>query len=180
MKVRAEYSTASKPFHRTACNLLNQSVLELPFAFQYDIMLYYFVMETDSFEQLVAEALDSLPELFLELMDNVQVVVEEWPSPEQLAAVGLRSRTQLLGLYEGIPLTRRGSRYGLVAPDKITIFQRPIERICANDEHMRQQVQDTVIHELGHHFGINEERMAVLEAERNRKRRQQRLVNRQE
>lgn len=128
-------------------------------------------METDQFEQLVAEALDTLPDAFLQMLDNVQVVIAEWPSARQLASVGLRQRTSLLGLYEGIPQTERGVYYGQVLPDKITIFQRPIERLCQSDEEVKQQVQDTIIHELGHHFGIDEERMAELEDERDRKRR---------
>ncbi|HEX8683903.1 MAG TPA: metallopeptidase family protein [Ardenticatenaceae bacterium] len=128
-------------------------------------------METAEFETLVVEAIESLPEDFLRLMDNVEVVVEEWPTPRQLRSVGLRHPASLLGLYEGIPLTRRGHNYGLVLPDKVTIFQRPIERICSTDEEVCQQVQDTVIHELGHHFGIGEGRMRELERERNMKRR---------
>lgn len=127
-------------------------------------------METDDFEELVVEALDALPERFLQLLDNVQVVIAEWPTRRQLASVGLRHRSSLLGLYEGIPQTYRGHSYGQVLPDKITIFQRPIELICRSDDEVRLQVQDTVIHELGHHFGIDEERMAELEAERDRRR----------
>ncbi len=133
-------------------------------------MLYFNVMETDRFEQLVDEALEELPEQFRLLMDNVQVVVEPWPTPEQLRAVRLSRGTMLLGLYEGIPRPKRGISYGLVLPDKITIFQGPIERLCQSEAEVRQQVLDTVIHEVGHHFGIGEERMAVLEAERHRRR----------
>jgi predicted Zn-dependent protease with MMP-like domain len=132
-------------------------------------------METEAFEELVIEALDSLPEEFRRLMNNVEIVVEEWPTQRQLASVGLSHPNSLLGLYEGVPQTRRGSHYGLVVPDKISIFQRPIERICRTDEQIRQQVVDTVVHELGHHFGIDEPRMRQLEAERNRKRQGQGL-----
>lgn len=132
----------------------------------------------NEFELLVSEALDALPEEFQRLMENVEVVVEEWPSAHQLASVGVRARTGLLGLYEGIPQTRRTSSYGLVVPDKITIFQRPIERICHTPEAIRQQVEDTVIHELGHHFGIGEARMRELEAERDRKRRERSRLQR--
>jgi predicted Zn-dependent protease with MMP-like domain len=139
-------------------------------------MLYFNVVETDRFEQLVDEALDQLPDSFRALMDNVQVVVEAWPTPEQLRAVGSARGMTLLGLYEGIPRPRRGSAYHLVLPDKITIFQGPIERICQSEEEVRQQVTDTLIHEVGHHFGIDEERMAALEAERLQKRRERRAT----
>ncbi len=134
-------------------------------------------MESETFEKLVVEALDGLPDTFLQLMDNVQVVVEPWPSPRQLASVGLRHPASLLGLYEGIPQTRRGVHYGLVLPDKITIFKEPIVRICTGDEEIRQQVIDTVVHELGHHFGIDEARMHELEAERDQKRRALRNIS---
>lgn len=128
-------------------------------------------METEQFERLVVEAVEALPDQFLRLLDNVQLLVAEWPSPEQLASVGLHAPWQLLGLYEGIPQTSRGLFYGQVLPDRITIFQRPIERICRSGEEIREQVRDTVVHELGHHFGIDEDRMEELEAERDRRRR---------
>lgn len=127
-------------------------------------------MDTDTFRELVKEAIDSLPDEFLRFMENVEVVVQRFPTRRQLESVGLRGRYSLLGLYEGTPLTRRGSAYSLVVPDKITIFQAPIEAICLTHEDIRQEVQDTVIHELGHHFGIDEARMSELEAERDRKR----------
>ena len=128
-------------------------------------------MESEHFDELVREALDSLPEDFAVLLDNVQVVVQAWPNEEQLDSVGLHHPTHLLGLYEGIPRTRRGTYYGQVVPDKITIFQYPIERICRTDEEVREQVRDTVIHELGHHFGLDEARLRELERERDRERR---------
>ncbi|MCB0076153.1 MAG: metallopeptidase family protein [Anaerolineales bacterium] len=129
-------------------------------------------MESHLFDDLVREALDELPQEFATLLDNVQVVVQAWPSPAQLASVQLRHPTQLLGLYEGIPRTERGSYYGQVVPDKISIFQYPIERICATDDAVRQQVRDTVMHELGHHFGLDEARLRTLEEERARRRRE--------
>jgi len=127
-------------------------------------------MDIDAFQELVQEAVDSLPDEFLQFMENVEVVVQRFPTRRQLAGVGLKSRYSLLGLYEGTPLTERGSTYSLVVPDKITLFQAPITAICATPEEIRQEIQDTVIHELGHHFGIDEERMSELEAERERKR----------
>jgi predicted Zn-dependent protease with MMP-like domain len=118
-------------------------------------------LSEDEFENLVVAALDTLPEDLLDLMDNVEVTVERWPSRAQLDSVGMRTGT-LLGLYEGIPLTQRTSSYSLVVPDKITIFQRPIEQICATQQDVIDQVRQTVIHEVAHHFGIGEERLDEL------------------
>jgi predicted Zn-dependent protease with MMP-like domain len=111
------------------------------------------------FEELVVAALDTLPEDLLTLMNNIEVTIERSPSRQQMRRVGLRSGT-LLGLYEGIPLTaRNSSSYSLVVPDKITIFQRPIESICSTHEEIVTQVRKTVVHEVAHHFGIGEERL---------------------
>lgn len=118
------------------------------------------------FEQLVQEALDDIPEGLWNGIDNVIVSIEEWPTPHQLQKVGLRNRFQLLGLYEGVPLTSRSTRYGLVPPDKVTIFRQPILRICGtdNDVRIRQQVRRTVLHEIAHHFGISDQRLRELGA----------------
>ena len=116
------------------------------------------------FEQWVVEALDGLPDFVKEHLNNVEVVVADWPSPQELRAVGLNHRWQLLGLYQGVPLTRRTSGYNLVPPDKITLFRCPIERICPTPEAVRQQVRKTVIHELAHHFGISDARLKALGA----------------
>jgi predicted Zn-dependent protease with MMP-like domain len=115
-----------------------------------------------SFEELVAEALDSLPPDIQEKLQNVEVVVEWRPSPTQLRRLGLGSRHTLFGLYEGVPLTGRTSGYGLVLPDKITIFRQPIEAYCRSDDQVRQKVRHTVLHELAHHFGISDERLREL------------------
>ncbi len=116
-----------------------------------------------SFETLVTQALDDLPAAFLQALENVEVVVEPEPSGEQrrrLAAPG----GSLLGLYEGVPRTRRSSGYGLVAPDKITIFEGPIRRASTDDESLVQLVQKTVLHEIAHHFGISDDRLRELGA----------------
>jgi predicted Zn-dependent protease with MMP-like domain len=121
-------------------------------------------VDHEAFSELVAEALDSLPEVFLARMVNVEVLVEEWPSPVDLEAAGLRpgDRAALLGLYHGVPLTRRGSSYAAL-PDMITIYQMPIERYCGNDpDAIRKQVQHTVIHEIAHYYGISDERLDEL------------------
>jgi predicted Zn-dependent protease with MMP-like domain len=119
-------------------------------------------MTETEFEELVIAALDTLPENLLEMMDNIDVTIERLPSRQQMRRAGIRSGT-LLGLYEGIPLTARSSSsYSLVVPDKITIFQRPIEAICSTHEEIVAQVRKTVIHEVAHHFGIGEERLREL------------------
>ncbi|HBY96498.1 MAG: metallopeptidase family protein [Ardenticatenaceae bacterium] len=121
-------------------------------------------MDSLDFEALVAEALESLPEEIARYLNNVDVVIEWAPSPQQLHRLGLQPPQTLLGLYEGIPLTERTSSYGLVLPDRIAIFQRPIEQLCRTPEQIRAQVRRTVIHELAHHFGISDDRLHELDA----------------
>lgn len=114
------------------------------------------------FERLVAEALDSLPDDILRHMDNVDVIIEGWPSRAQLARAGLSPGYTLFGLYEGVPLTKRSSSYGLVPPDKITIFRGPIEATCVDEDAIRLCVVRTVVHEIAHHFGLDEDRLREL------------------
>lgn len=121
-------------------------------------------MDRQEFEQLVIEALDSLPPEIARMLDNVEVTVASWPSPAVLRSVGLRPGEMLFGLYEGVPQTQRTGYYGMVLPDKITIFQGPIERIRRTPEGIREQVRRTVIHELAHHFGISDDRLRELGA----------------
>ncbi len=108
-------------------------------------------LSVDRFRDLVAEALDELPDRFRRVMDNVEVVVEELPPPE----IQRRFSGILLGLYQGVPLDRR-SVMGLHFPDKISIYKRNIESICRTSEEVRDQVKTTLMHEIGHHFGLNE------------------------
>ena len=119
-------------------------------------------MERADFEQLVAETLDGLPADLRRLLDNVEVTVTGWPSPAVRKAAGLRPGQMLFGLYQGVPQTRRTSHYGLVPPDKITIFQGPIERVCRSPAAIRAQVRKTVLHELAHHFGISDKRLREI------------------
>lgn len=119
-------------------------------------------MERSEFETLVAEAVNSLPSEFMERLDNVDVVVETRPTRAQLTRADLPPGASLFGLYEGIPLTRRTSHYGMVLPDKITIFQEPIEAHFHTPAAIRHQVQRTVVHEIAHHFGISDQRLQEL------------------
>jgi predicted Zn-dependent protease with MMP-like domain len=110
------------------------------------------------FRELVAEALDGLPAEFAELLDNVAVVVEDEPDPEDLAALGMQPELgdELLGLYQGIPLDARGFDYGGL-PDRVVIYRGPILRIARTRREVVEQVRETVLHELGHHFGLEED-----------------------
>ena len=120
----------------------------------------------------MARALDGLPPAVVAMLDNVQVIVEDEPTDEQLALGGGypdRPGTiangvadTLFGLYEGIPLTQRGAEYHLVPPDRITIFRGPLERACASPQVIAREVRITVMHELGHHLGLEEDRLADL------------------
>jgi predicted Zn-dependent protease with MMP-like domain len=108
----------------------------------------------DRFEDWVLEAVDSLPDELRDAMSNVAVVVEDEPPPGQ----------PLLGLYQGLPLTRRGGSYAGVAPDKITIFRGPLERFYGADPvELRRQIRRVVLHEIAHHFGISDERLVELD-----------------
>ena len=115
----------------------------------------------ETFEALIAEAIEGLPDEFLDRLDNVGIVAADCPTAEQRAYHHLSPRDTLLGLYEGVALTDRES-YGMVLPDKITIFQRPLEGIAENEEDLIYQVQITVVHEIAHHFGIDDERLHEL------------------
>ncbi len=112
------------------------------------------------------QALDGLPEEIAERMSNVDIEVQDWASAEQLGSVGVSAGQTLLGLYQGIPLTKRTSGYQMVSPDRITIFQGPLERLSGSDAQLVQQVRSTVVHEMAHHFGISDERLREIEAER--------------
>jgi predicted Zn-dependent protease with MMP-like domain len=119
-------------------------------------------MDRQKFEQLVAKAVESLPDEFHDSMENIDVVVADRPTPDQLTSVRKRRGETLLGLYEGVPLIRRSRHYGLVPPDKITIFQKPIESICRDDAQIIAEIQRVVRHEIAHHFGINDDRLRQL------------------
>ena len=110
-----------------------------------------------------------MPEEFVTKLENIDVVVEEQPTPSQLAKVGLRRGQTLLGLYEGVPLTKRGQHYGLVPPDKITIFQKPLESKCRDDE-ITAEIQRVVRHEIAHYFGMDDAALRKIERAKSRRR----------
>jgi predicted Zn-dependent protease with MMP-like domain len=123
-------------------------------------------MRPAGFEELVQKAILELPEHIRQKMDNVEVVVEKKASAEQLAEVGLRSSNSLLGLYQGVPQTAWGRGFGNILPDKISIFQEPIEKLAESDEEIIALVKNTVWHEIAHHFGFSEKGVRRLENKR--------------
>ena len=120
-------------------------------------------MDRERFEWLVARAIEALPDEFISRLENVDVVVEDYPNQGQLTRTGLKRGQTLLGLYEGVPQTRRGAHYGLVPPDKITIFQKPIEAKCRYNAEIKDEIQRVVKHEIAHHFGIDDARLDQIE-----------------
>ena len=121
-------------------------------------------METEQFEELVVQVVNDLPEFFRERLDNVDVIVEEFPDRHTMRLARVRSPYDLLGFYHGVPLTERTANYGLVAPDKISIYRRPIEIQCRSDEELRAMIRRVVLHEIAHHFGISDNRLRDIGA----------------
>lgn len=117
----------------------------------------------EHFEQILAEALDTLPEKYTDNMDNVAIVYEDEPSPEQREQLRLRCNETLFGLYQGIPLPLRGSGYNLVLPDKITMFKLPLQAASRDLDELKRHVKHTLWHELAHHFGLDHPRIHQLE-----------------
>jgi predicted Zn-dependent protease with MMP-like domain len=120
-------------------------------------------MNRDDFLQLVNEALSTIPERFRDAMQNIAIVVEDVPTVEQLSEVGIEPPDTLLGLYEGTPLTERQWSDGNRLPDKITLFQGPIEEASADEDDLVVAIGETLIHEIGHYFGLSEEEIEEIE-----------------
>jgi predicted Zn-dependent protease with MMP-like domain len=119
-------------------------------------------MDSQMFDKLVAQAIESLPDEFRERLENIDIVVADVPTRAQMKSLKGRRGEMLLGLYEGVPLTARTQGYGFVMPDKITIFQRPIEAICRNEAQIVDEIRRVVRHEIAHHFGISDDRLNEL------------------
>ena len=120
-------------------------------------------MTRERFQKLVDEALASIPEDFREAMQNIAIVIEQEPTPEQLAEVGIEPPDSLFGLYQGTPLTERQWAHGNVLPDKVTLFQQVIEDDSESDDDVIVAIGETLIHEIGHYFGLSEEEIEVIE-----------------
>jgi predicted Zn-dependent protease with MMP-like domain len=114
-------------------------------------------MNRATFEELVREAVDDLPEEFAQHLENVVLVVEDEPSPSLLRSLGLNpQRDTLYGLYQGVPLDERDSADGNLLPDTISIYYRPLRRACRTPAALRHEIRATVIHEIAHHFGMDD------------------------
>ncbi|RME35335.1 MAG: metallopeptidase family protein [Thermoflexia bacterium] len=122
------------------------------------------VVEEALFDQFVAEALERLPEFFRNRLENVEIVVEDWPDRRTMRLAGVRSPADLLGFYHGVPLTKRTSSYMLVLPDRITLYRRPILMRCRTPEEVRALVEWTLRHEIAHYFGIDDDRLLEIGA----------------
>lgn len=121
-------------------------------------------MKEKDFKKLVEEAFLDLPEKIRRKMDNVTLCIEKRPTAEQLKKAGIRHAGSLLGLYEGVPKTAYGRGFGMILPDKITVFQEAIENFASGPEKNKELVKIVVWHEIAHHFGIDEKRIKKLES----------------
>ncbi|MBP6059793.1 MAG: metallopeptidase family protein [Candidatus Saccharicenans sp.] len=110
----------------------------------------------DRFQQLVQEAMKAIPRKYLKQIKNVAILVEDYPPPGQ----------NLLGLYHGVPLNHRGSYYGNVPPDVIVLYKVPIESLGASEDAVREKIEEVLLHEIGHYFGLEEETLREIEARR--------------
>ncbi|MCX5641928.1 MAG: metallopeptidase family protein [Candidatus Omnitrophica bacterium] len=120
-------------------------------------------MEEKKFRKLVMEAIDELPEDFKRKISNLYVVVEDFPSGEILKEQGIKSPYSILGLYQGIPVKKRGVSYTNFLPDRITIYQKPIESLGKEADQVKERVKEVFRHELGHHFGFSETELAKID-----------------
>lgn len=122
-------------------------------------------LSRDEFEKLVSKALGDLPKRFRDRLENIVVVVEEAPSQEIIRQFGLKSPFGLLGLYQGVPLKHRGVHYGNILPDQIVIYQRPIEALVRTRGELLIRIRRTVMHEIGHYFGLAESELREIEGD---------------
>jgi len=125
-------------------------------------------MDKEEFEKIVEEGIKAIPKRFLDKLKNVDICVEQEPTSYQLEKLKARKHVLIFGLYEGVPQTKRW-HYGQVLPDKITIFQKSIERVARSKEEIKEIVKNTVWHEIAHHFGMDERQ--IRETEKKQKRR---------
>lgn len=117
----------------------------------------------EQFDQIISEVMDELPEQYIKRLNNVAIIYADEPTPQQREELKLRCDQTLFGLYQGVPLTKRGAGYNLVLPDKITIFKHPILNHSANLDDFKRQVKHTLWHEIAHFYGLDHDRIHMLE-----------------
>jgi len=117
-------------------------------------------MTNEEFEKVIEETIESLPEEIKSRIDNVVFIIQDYPSEDDLKRTGA-GKFELLGLYSGVPLSKRGTSYGMypVTPDRILIFKANIERICKTEKELREKIREVVLHEIGHYLGMDEEQV---------------------
>jgi predicted Zn-dependent protease with MMP-like domain len=116
-------------------------------------------LDTELFSKAVARALQELPEEFLETMDNVEVLVEDFPDQETLRSLGMESKWDLLGLYHGVPITNRSVFTVNLFPERIFLYRLPILRVARTGRNLVQLIREVVVHEVGHHFGFDDDQL---------------------
>lgn len=121
------------------------------------------MINKEDFENMVINAISELPEYFREKMQNVTIHIEEFPDKGTLKSLGYKSPYSLLGLYQGVPVTRRGIHYRNVMPDRITIYRRPILNRNKNSQDVKDDIKRVVLHEIGHYFGLSERELYLIE-----------------
>lgn len=127
-------------------------------------------MMKNNFEQFVREAILALPDHARKVMENVIFIIEQKSRPEKAREIGIKANEILLGLYEGVPKIKRGENYSGVIPDKITIFQQPIEELTNHDEEkIKKLIYEVVWHEVGHHLGFDEKEIRAIETKKKQK-----------
>ena len=119
-------------------------------------------MTDTEFEKLVEDAVEDIPEEFRTILNNVDITIAPEPTYYQRRQLRLHNGVLLLGLYEGVPQTKRGNNYTFVLPDKITIFKNPILHLFQTEDAIKEHVRTTVLHEIGHHFGLSDEAMRKI------------------
>lgn len=119
-------------------------------------------MNRKSFEQLVEKAYNSIPEEFKSKLDNIVFRVEDYPTKDDIEKLKIRRDTMLLGLYRGVPLPKRSVWQGAGMPDEIVIYQKDIERICRNEREVEEKVNEVIVHEIGHYFGLSDNEIYEL------------------
>jgi len=123
-----------------------------------------FEVDSDAFAAMVAEAAEALPEAFATQIANLEFAVEDWAQPADYGRTGTPAGHMLLGVYRGIPLTKRGAGYNMALPDRIVVFSGPLQRLASDEDDLRARVAHVVRHEVAHYFGISDERLRDIDA----------------